>query len=279
MLADVEAGLDFADEERALAAPGAELADRCTRLIAEIHRLARSSDSARRVREGARVVLTGPPNSGKSSLFNALLGEDRAIVTEEPGTTRDLVEETIVIEGLPVVLVDAAGVGRASGRAEALGMERALSAAREAHLVLDVYDLTDRHRPSDLQEGEPRLLVGTHADMAERSSAPALESVVVSSTTGQGLERLRHEIASALRAPGSVPVQSVALATARHLASALGASDSLEAARNILATNGDALELAAIELRAAVVSLRSILGDVATEDLLGRIFSRFCIGK
>ncbi len=278
LLADVEAGLDFAEEERGLAAPGAELAARCSRIMEEIDRLSRASESARRVREGARVVLAGPPNAGKSSLFNALLGEDRVIVTEEPGTTRDLVEETLVLEGLPVVLVDAAGIGPAAGRAEELGMERALSAASDAHLVLDVYDLTGSHRPAGRESAGRHLPVGTHADLPY-DLPPSDGSVVVSSKTGEGLESLRREVATSLRAPGSVPLESVALATARHLEAAVAARRSLEAARTILAAERDEPELAAVELRAAVASLRSVVGEVDAEELLGRIFSRFCIGK
>ncbi len=280
LLADLEGGLEFSDDESALALPGATLAARARAIEARIDELVRTSESARRVREGARVVLHGPPNAGKSSLFNALLGEQRAIVTGEPGTTRDLVEETTVIEGLPVVLVDAAGVGEARGEAEAEGMRRARVAASGAHLVLDVYDPgTSRAAPADPSTDSPgsRLVVATHADV-RGSVRPGDGTFAVSVVTGEGLDELRREIARRLRAPGSRPLESVALATERHRAAALTARDALARGREILGLEGEA-ELAAVELREAVASLHSILGAVGPEEILGSVFARFCIGK
>ncbi|MBP7146569.1 MAG: tRNA uridine-5-carboxymethylaminomethyl(34) synthesis GTPase MnmE [Acidobacteria bacterium] len=274
LLAEIEAGLDFSDEED-VASCRDDLAARAARLIEEIDALLAGSELARRVREGARVVLLGPPNAGKSSLFNALVGEARVIVTGEPGTTRDLIEETVVLDGLPVVLVDAAGVGAARGEAERAGMARALEAARSANLVLDVYDLGGNYRPSPADR--PSLPVGTHADLPWQLP-PVPGSVLVSSVTGAGVPELRRAIAAGLDAPGSRPIESIAFATARHHAAARRARGSLDAARELLAAGAGA-ELAAVELRAAVGALHEILGAIGPEDLLGRIFSRFCIGK
>ena len=276
LLADVEAGLDFTDGEEALAPAGAEVAERAERLAARIVGLAEASERARRVREGARVVLLGPTNSGKSSLFNSLLGFDRVIVTPEPGTTRDLIEEQVVIAGLPTVLIDAAGVGDPGGDAEAEGMRRALAAAETAHLVLDVYDLSRPERPPG-PPGPHHLRVGTHADLPS-ARAPAEGSIVVSSRTGEGIDALRAAIAETLHAPGSRPIESVALATERHLAAALEAREALGAASRLARTESGA-ELVAFELRRAVHALREILGEVGPEALLERIFARFCIGK
>jgi tRNA modification GTPase len=276
LLADVEAGLDFSDGEEALALAGEEVAGRADRIAARIDELAGASERARRVREGARVVLLGPPNSGKSSIFNNLVGFDRVIVTPEPGTTRDLIEEQVVIAGLPVMLIDAAGVGDPGGHAEAEGMRRALAAAGSAHLVLDVYDLSRPDRPEG-PSGPHRLRVGTHADLPA-AGPPAEGTIAVSSSTGQGIEALRAAIAGILHAPGARPVESVALATERHLAAALEAREALAAASR-LARAGAGAELAAIELRRAVHALREILGEVGPEALLERIFARFCIGK
>ncbi len=276
LLAEVEAGLDFADGEAVLALDGAAVTERVEHLASRIDRLAGASERARRIREGARVVLLGPTNSGKSSIFNNLIGFDRVIVTAEPGTTRDLIEEQVVIEGLPTVLVDAAGVGDPGGHAEAEGMRRALAAAEAAHLVLEVYDLSLPDRPA----GPPaplRLRVGTHADLPP-AGAPAEGTIAVSSRTGQGIDALRAAIAEALHAPGARPIESVALATERHLAAALDARDALRAASG-LAQNEAGPELVALELRRAVHALREILGDVGPEALLERIFARFCIGK
>ena len=276
LLADVEAGLDFADGEEALALAAAEVAGRADRLAARIDGLAGASERARRVREGARVVLLGPPNSGKSSLFNNLIGFDRVIVTPEPGTTRDLIEEQVVIAGLPIVLIDAAGVGDPGGHAEAEGMRRALAAAETAHLVLEVYDLSRPERPAG-PPGPHRLRVGTHADLPG-AGRPAEGTIAVSSRTGEGIDALRAAIAELLHAPGSRPIESVALATERHLAAALEARAALGDASRLARAEAGA-ELVAIELRRAVHALREILGEVGPEALLERIFARFCIGK
>jgi len=276
LLADVEAGLDFTDGEEALALAGDDVAGRADRLAARIDDLAGASERARRVREGARVVLLGPPNSGKSSLFNKLVGFDRVIVTPEPGTTRDLIEEQVVIAGLPTVLIDAAGVGDPGGHAEAEGMRRALAAAQTAHLVLEVYDLSRAERLAD-PPGPHRLRVGTHADLP-LAGPPSEGTVAVSSVTGEGIDALREAIARILHAPGARPIESVALATERHLAAALEAREALGAASSLARTEAGA-ELVAIELRRAVHALREILGEVGPEALLERIFARFCIGK
>jgi tRNA modification GTPase len=276
LLADAEAALDFVEDERHLATSNEELAGRCEDLARRIETLLAAGTAAWRVRDGARVVLLGPPNAGKSSLFNALVGSARVIVTEEPGTTRDLVEETIVIEGMPVVLVDAAGIGAARGVAEEEAEKRAVAAAERADLVLEVYDLAAEMRPPGLPSRR-RARVGTHADLPP-SAPPAQGSVLVSSTTGQGIAELRERIAAALEAPGQRPLESVALATDRHREAAGRAREDLLRAREAL-LDGPGADAAAAELRNAGRALAEILGEIDPEELLGRIFSRFCIGK
>ncbi|RMG48701.1 MAG: tRNA uridine-5-carboxymethylaminomethyl(34) synthesis GTPase MnmE [Acidobacteria bacterium] len=275
LLAELEAGLDFPDEEERLRPDPERLGAKSRELAGRLEALLERSAIARRVREGALVVLHGPANAGKSSLFNNLVGSDRAIVTDEPGTTRDLVEEVVVIEGLPVRLVDAAGVGAAVSKADAAGQERAWQAAREADLVLRVYALTTRERPAPA--GPRELLVATHGDRPP-AAPPVPGSLVVSNVTGAGIDRLRAEIARRLEAPGEAPLESVALANERHRHAADRARAALERAGTLLGSGGEP-ELAALELRQAVGHLREILGQVGPEEILERIFSRFCIGK
>lgn len=279
LLADVEADLDFADEED-LAAPGSRTAGRCRELAARLERLIRDSGDAARIKDGARVVLAGPPNSGKSSLFNNLAHMDRVIVSPEPGTTRDLIEEVLDLEGLPVVLVDGAGVGDPAGLAEAEAMRRARGAASTAALVLDVYDLRASPPRPVAETGGPavaRILVGTHRDLGPDVQLPE-GAVAISNLTGEGIEELRGRIAGVLGAPGTRAVESVALASERHRERAMFCREALERGAR-LAESGEPLELCAIELRSAVRALHEILGHVGPEELLGRIFSRFCIGK
>lgn len=275
LLADVEAGLEFSDDED-LGVPWSEISSRARGLAQEINRLLGASEAARVVREGARVVLLGPANSGKSSIFNNLAQQDRVIVTDEPGTTRDLVEELIVLEGLPVVLIDSAGIREAASKAEQEGVRRALAAAQMAHMVIDVYDLTLPDRPQPSTDPN-RLLVGTHADL-DYSRPPVPGSVLVSNTTGLGFPELRTVLAQRLGAPGTAPLEAVALATARHRQCALRAAEGLGEAAD-MAERKSSPELVALPLRAAVQELRELLGEIGPEALLGRIFSRFCIGK
>lgn len=284
VLADLEASLDFADEEDLALAPQ-HFADRCRGLADEIQALLHDSETAKRVREGARVVFLGPPNAGKSSLFNALVGESRAIVTSEPGTTRDLVEETIVLDGLPLVLIDAAGIGEAGGEAERQGMQRAVRAARDADLVLELFDPATQDQPQNTSQFARRIVVATHADATRATSAIDAgrssmreSTVLVDSVTGRGMDDLRARMAQELHAPGSVPIESVALATERHRDAAASARSLLIQSAESL-ESGTEIELVAIELRQAVAQLHSILGEVGPEELLGQIFSRFCIGK
>ncbi|MDQ7087065.1 MAG: GTPase [Acidobacteriota bacterium] len=263
----------------ALADPVAGLAGRCRGLATRLEQVARRSESARRIREGARVVLVGPPNAGKSSLFNRLLGEERVLVTSEPGTTRDLIEEVVVIEGLPVVLVDAAGIGPSHSQAEKAGMERALGAARVAALVLRVCNPAIREacQPAPAPEGVPALVVATHADRPW-SFPPSEPALAISSLTGEGIDALRRELARRLQAPGVGSPESVALATERHRRRAEAARQRLLAAAALLDPPASP-ELAAAELRGALGAFEEILGAVGPEELLGRTFSRFCIGK
>ncbi len=279
--AELEASLDFADEEDLLGDFANRHADGAEGLAVEIARLLEASGDAARVREGVRVVLTGPPNAGKSSLFNALLGRERAIVTDEPGTTRDTVEETLVLEGLPLRLTDAAGLGEAAGKAEAEGMRRAREAVATADVIIEVFDASSSE-PPERSDAQRSLCVGTHFDLLDEASVAAKrddgEILFVSSTSGAGLDELRSRLAALLRAPGAAPLESVALATERHRFRAREAAESLERGAALLRDSGQA-ELAAVEFGAAVRAFRELLGEVGVEELLGRIFSRFCIGK
>lgn len=284
LLAEVEASLDFADGEADLGLAASDAASRIETLISSVRALLQASGPARRVREGARVVLLGPPNAGKSSLFNALLGHDRTIVSSEPGTTRDLIEELVVIDGLPLVLIDAAGVAsQPAGTADAEGMRRARHAAARADLVLSVYDASCAWRPeptprsTDSGRAIATLLVGTHHDLPQ--AAPLVAgTIAVACPSGAGLDALRQAISTALQAPGPAPLESVALATERHRAAAQQAIVALERGRE-LASGGASPELLCVELRDALQALHSILGTIDAEQLLGRIFARFCIGK
>ncbi|MBS1187961.1 MAG: tRNA modification GTPase TrmE [Burkholderiaceae bacterium] len=242
------------------------------------------------LREGLNVVLAGPPNVGKSSLLNALAGADVAIVTPIAGTTRDKVMETIQIEGVPVNLIDTAGI-RASDDAgdevERIGIERTWSEVGRADVILHLLDAdrgptrTDEEIADGFPEGVPVIRVWNKIDLSGHKPAvdvmEGLSSVYLSSYEKTGIDLLRAEL---LRIAGWQPSgESLYLARERHLIALKNAHEHLDLAVARAAENDQALDLFAEELRLMQEQLGNITGAVSSDDLLGMIFSRFCIGK
>ena len=271
-----EATLDFPEEEvDALHRDNA--AARLQRLLLALGDILARSREGSLLRSGIHVVLAGRPNVGKSSLLNRLAGEERAIVTSIPGTTRDAVHETIRIEGVPLVLVDTAGLRPATDEVERLGIERTLKEVGGADLVLAVFDVAagDFELPAAPPAAAARIDVYNKIDLAPGFSPPAraCPSVAVSATTGAGLEQLRRAILSA--AGWTSHGESVFLARERHLRALVAARGHLRDA----ATQPAQWEFFAEELRLAQRALAGITGEFSADDLLGEIFARFCIGK
>ena len=272
----VEATLDFPDEEIDFL----KKADATGQLVAIRARLARvmaQSVQGAMLREGLSVVLIGQPNVGKSSLLNCLAGEDVAIVTPVPGTTRDSDRTLIHIEGLPIHIIDTAGLRDTEDMVEKIGIERTWAAISQAKLALLVIDATrgvadsdetiTRRLPANLRV----LVVLNKIDLVP--AAATVDATAVSAKTGQGIAALRQQL---LAAAGWQPQgEGVFMARERHLR-ALDVADAHLAAAAI---RENALELLAEELRLAQIALSSITGEFTADDLLGEIFSRFCIGK
>ncbi|MCD6188451.1 MAG: tRNA uridine-5-carboxymethylaminomethyl(34) synthesis GTPase MnmE [Desulfuromusa sp.] len=245
-----------------------------------------SYDCGRVLSEGASILLVGQPNVGKSSLLNALLGEDRAIVTAVPGTTRDLLEEGVTIEGIPVRLVDTAGLHDSSDVVEVEGIRRAEKKLSQADLVLLVVDGS-----KDLDELDdyvyqqcanlPAFLILTKADITTVVDGPSFcdfPAYQVSSKTGEGLDQLRRAISSFLVGDYLSSSESVMLTERRHHEALLFCVESLGRAESFL-DDSSSLELLALELRESLYHLGQISGETTTEALLDDIFSGFCIGK
>jgi tRNA modification GTPase len=267
-----EAMLDFPEEE----VDSVQRSDAAARLNAVKRQLAEVFAKSRQgslLRSGIHVVLAGRPNVGKSSLLNRLAGEERAIVTPVAGTTRDALREPIQIEGVPLVLVDTAGLRAAEDVVERLGIERTRKELERADLVLVVHEAgAAESPPDDLPVGVPRVEVFNKVDLAPGFRAPE-GALAVSAKTGQGLDALRKAILAAAGWQGTG--ESVYLARERHLRALESAGGHLEQADRELPR----WELFAEELRLAQVALGAITGEFAADDLLGEIFSRFCIGK
>jgi tRNA modification GTPase len=286
LLAQLEAGIDFVGEE-------IEIFDRheLLRTIGEmaglIRRLGATARHGRWLREGARVVITGRPNVGKSSLLNRLLKEDRAIVTALPGTTRDIIEESIDLEGVIIHLVDTAGIRKTEDILEREGIKRSRSAQKDADLQIVVIDGTaplnddDRGLIDQAVVGK-HLIVVNKADLPQRlcpsDFGPSTPGMALSAKTGEGIDALRAAIRSQLIGPGADTADGVIVTNLRHQ-SALGrAHDSLVQAREAVGA-GMANELVAVDIRAAADALGEITGVITTDEILEQIFSTFCIGK
>ncbi len=278
----LELELDFSEED-------VEFADRSElrRLMEEaLGRCTALADSFRAgnaIREGIPVVIAGEPNSGKSTLLNALLGEDRAIVSDIPGTTRDTVEERIVLDGLEFRFIDTAGIRESSDTVERLGIGRTLESIKKAFLVICLEDptvhgydtpVTDAVRAMTDPSCQKLITVYGKADLMSGKDSGALS---ICAPTGAGLDKLRSAIVAA-SPTASLHGDTVLVTNARHHAALLAAAASLRQALCSL-DSGLTADLLAEDVRSAIGSLSSITGEITSQDILSTIFQRFCIGK
>lgn len=282
LVAAGEAAIEFADEAETHLATGA-LAHGLAEALASARVLVEEARRGRIVRTGARVALSGVTSVGKSSLFNRLLGRDRAIVSPVAGTTRDTLEETFDLDGIPVTLIDTAGVRPAQDAVEAEGVRRARQATGEADLVIRVLDagrsLRDDERSALSEPAEasaPLIVVANKIDLATSQAVdePWPGAIPMSALTGAGLPALRQAIRVALCGTGSL--EDPVLTNGRHLAALERTVAALDRAHAALPL-GD--ELVLEDLRAALDALAELTGEFLNEDLYDRIFSTFCIGK
>jgi tRNA modification GTPase len=279
-LAHLEAWIDFPEEDID-PQTGILLRSRVQSVLTTVESLLATADQGRVLREGVRTVIFGEPNVGKSSLLNRLLGFDRAIVSEIAGTTRDTIEETINLNGIPLRLVDTAGVREATDLIEAEGIQRTVRQIEAADLLLEIADAS-RPRPVDAvfpASAAKHLFVLNKSDLGEHPGWAGADAVRLSCQTGAGFEELSNAIREALHFSEVDWGEHAVAINARHQASLMLARGALTAALELLDDSSSDPELAAIDLREALDALGEIPGRVDTEDLLGVIFSSFCIGK
>ncbi len=283
-LAHIEAHIDFPDEDISPDTQ-AQLLGRLDRAVAFMDSLLRTADEGQLLRRGVRVAIVGRPNAGKSSLLNQLLGRDRAIVSSTPGTTRDTIEETANIRGLPVVFIDTAGLREAGDDIEAEGIRRSRESLGKAELILHVLDGAEALAPEDMRlldefAARKRIVVLNKSDQPPRAMLPPASATVVpvSCVTGAGIEALKDAIKASVWS-GDIRAEMLeVMINSRH-------QDALRRGREAVLRTADALrggltlELPAMELRIAANAVGEIVGKTSTEDLLDSIFSQFCIGK
>jgi tRNA modification GTPase len=286
VIASIEAYIDFPEEDlppETEDGPIAQLVD----LQQKAKALIATSPYSSMLREGARTVIAGAPNAGKSSLLNALLGEERAIVSAEPGTTRDYIEARLIVGRHLLRVVDTAGLRSAKGDIESKGIEKSIEQIKKAHLVLLVVDATVLPPPlpfrvEDLRCGSGLIVVENKCDLSAHVShadfLPGAVHVSISALNGDGVDKLREAIVSSLDSHFVKPGQDDVLVSARHAEALNNMSNAVEAALDKLRTH-EPPELAASELRNALASLEEIVGKIDNERILDKIFSTFCIGK
>lgn len=291
LLAAVEASIDFAEEEGLVEATKADI-PQFQAVIDELRSLAATYRRGRIIREGVSVLIVGRPNVGKSSLLNRILGEKRAIVTPIPGTTRDFIEETVAIGGIPVRLIDTAGIRHPENAIEKEGISLVWERLATADLALLLLDGSAALTPEDQElllqiQAKPLIPVLNKSDLPQRLDRERLQDLLpqgapppvrISAKYGDGMDLLTAAIQAMLLATPAEEVPEAVIADLRHKVALEKAAERLDHARKGLCS-GLSSELTALEIREALDSLGEITGRTTSEEVLNRIFANFCVGK
>lgn len=269
----LELELDFADHEELEFADRGELRQLANEIVDTLRSLTDSFRTGNAIRHGIPVAIVGAPNAGKSTLLNALLGEERAIVSDISGTTRDTVEDTLLIDGVLFRLVDTAGIHHTDDHLEQLGIERSLEAARRAQIVLEVIDATSPVFDPRFADDPRVLCVWNKCDLQPRANSH--EQIAISAKTGE-IQPLRDELAR--RATQTYDRSAVMISNARHYEALLRA---LEAIQRVQQGMNDGLsgELLSMDLQDCLSALGEVTGQITNQEVLSNIFNKFCIGK
>ena len=283
----VELELDFAEEDVEFADRN-ELKQLVADVLAYIKRLATSFELGNAIKNGVPVAIVGAPNTGKSTLLNQLLGEDRAIVSNIAGTTRDVIEETLNIEGILFLLIDTAGIREGAEEIEAMGIERSKEKIQQAQVVLCLADVSKENSLEEVTawaeeirttyHDKKIIIVANKVDINHRSPSEAEGPVIfLSAKEGIGIEELKQQLVELVTGDFNISTDTI-VSNARHYDALVRTAHSLEKAQYDLDNNITA-DFVAMDIRQAMYDLGTITGDISTDDLLGNIFSKFCIGK
>jgi len=284
LIAVLEAGIDFAEDDVSVM-PDAAILDHISVVRAPLEQLAATFAYGKIVHEGLTLAIVGRPNVGKSSLFNRLVERERAIVTATPGTTRDLVSETVAIGGIPVKLVDTAGIRKALDEAESIGIRKSIEALADADLVLVVLDASQGETTEDAEllrqaENRPVIVVGNKCDLGNSGqwSVVGGQKVLTSAVTGEGTAELREEILRHIGGEAGGQAESGFLTNVRHRGLIQDSLVALDAAKNAVAGRVPH-EMLLMDLYNGLRPLDAMTGATTNDDILNLIFSTFCIGK
>jgi tRNA modification GTPase len=280
LIAVLEAGIDFAEDDVSVL-PDASILERISAVRQPLEQLAATFAYGKIVHQGLTLAIVGRPNVGKSSLFNRLVERERAIVTATPGTTRDLVSETVALGGIPIQLVDTAGLRQALDEAESIGIRKSMEALADADLVLVVLDASQPDDAEDREllrhaEGRPTIVVGNKSDLGVAShSRPMIHA---SALTGEGIAELRAEILRHIGGETGAQAEAGFLTNVRHQSLVQDSLAALNAASSAVAAKVPH-EMLLLDLYSALRPLDAVTGATTTDDILNLIFSTFCIGK
>jgi tRNA modification GTPase len=286
LIATMEAGVDFAEDDVPVMGTDVIL-ERASHVRGELATLAKSFSYGKLVHEGLTLAIVGRPNVGKSSLFNQLVERERAIVTATPGTTRDLVSETVAIGGIPVKLVDTAGIRKALDEAESIGIRKSMEALADAEMVLVVVDASQNLHAEDEEllrqvEGRTAIVVANKADLQPKFEQSGLSNhqsaVRTSAVTGAGMEELRREILQQIGGDSGAVPEAGFLTNMRQASLVTQAISSIEAAERSAKAQVPH-EMILLDLYGALRQLDEITGATTADDILNLIFGSFCIGK
>ena len=290
LIAELEAELDFPEEDDVEILGVEKIIERLEGLKGRVESLIQNGQKGRIYQEGIKIAIIGKPNVGKSSIFNALLKYERAIVTSHPGTTRDTIEGTIEIAGIPIILVDTAGLRNESDEIERIGIERTKRMIELADINLLVLDNTTGIEDEDLEirgiiKGKETILVINKCDLKGiidekfvKNTFKCAQTVKTSAVKNEGFDKLEHKIKETVFKGSGPEVESVLVTNARHINCL---QNSLKATENAIVDikKGLPSEFYVVNLKEALQSLQEIVGESISDDILDRIFSRFCIGK
>ena len=279
----IELELDFSEEDVEFAYRS-QLKELVSKVLETVNKLSSSFALGNALKSGVPVAIVGAPNTGKSTLLNQLLGEDRAIVSDEAGTTRDVIEETLNIDGILFRLIDTAGIRETNQNIEAMGIERSQQKIKEASIVLCLADATDKANLSQTQSWSNKLtdtypdkkiiLLTNKSDLLQEDLNVG---VVLSAKEGLGIDVLKAEMVKAVLGEMDLENDTI-IANARHHEALIKTAEALDKANSGL-NDGTTGDFIAMDIRQAMFHLGSITGDISADDLLGSIFSKFCIGK
>ena len=279
----VELELDFGEEDVEFANRD-ELEGLVEEVLKYLKRLVKSFDLGNAIKRGVPVAIVGAPNTGKSTLLNQLLGDDRAIVSDIEGTTRDSVEESINIDGILFRLIDTAGIREGAEEIEAIGIERSLEKIKQASVVLCIADASNKNNVNEvslwvekLKKEGPEKCVLMVLNKIDISKQRIKDAVCLSAKTGENINKLKELLVSEVQGDFKLGDETI-VSNSRHYQSLIKTTESLEKTKESL-TSGVSGDFVAMDIRQAMFHLGSITNDISTDDLLGNIFSNFCIGK